>query len=121
MDNVAKFNSSAMQMISIKQLGDILGVSRATIYRWINDGLIPAPIQLGPRRVAFPRQSVEQFISSRADLSEVEVSASLANAAPELLDALICLLDKADLVFGKIYPETRNDARAAIARARGEA
>jgi excisionase family DNA binding protein len=120
MNNTAKFNGSAMQLISITQLGDILGVSRATIYRWIKDGLIPSPIQLGPRRVAFPRESVEQFISSRADVREVDASAHLIAAAPDLLAALECLLDKADYEWSGEWPETRNDARAAIAKAKGE-
>jgi prophage regulatory protein len=59
--------SNPLQMLGVKQLCALLGISRATLYRWIKDGLIPAPIQLGPRRVAFPLASIEQFISSRSE------------------------------------------------------
>lgn len=54
-------------MLGPKELCAELGISRATLYRWIKDGLIAAPIQLGPRRVAFPLSSIEQFISSRSE------------------------------------------------------
>ena len=49
-----------------------------------------------------------------------DANARLIAAAPELLEALECLLAKADIEFKNIWPETRNDARAAIAKAKGE-
>lgn len=63
----------------------------------------------------------------RGDLSSAETKAniSLIKTAPELLAALECLLAKADIEWGQrgtggIWPETRNDAREAIAKSRGE-
>ena len=55
------------------------------------------------------------------DHEQVDANAHLIAAAPELFEALRCLLEKADLEFtnGR-WPETRNDARAALAKALGE-
>jgi excisionase family DNA binding protein len=64
---MATVHSNPLQMLGVKQLCALLGISRATLYRWVKDGLLPAPIQLGPRRVAFPIASIEQFISSRSE------------------------------------------------------
>lgn len=46
----------------------------------------------------------------------------LMEAAPDLLHALQCLLDKCDQEWGVkgIWPQTRNDAMAAIAKAKGK-
>jgi excisionase family DNA binding protein len=123
MSNTAKFNGSAMQMISINQLGDILGVSRATIYRWIKDGLIPAPIQLGPRRVAFPRESVEKLISSRVDVSKAGSNAHLIAAAPDLLAALqdiYAIIEREKTSLPLCFAYSHGKAANAIARAKGE-
>jgi prophage regulatory protein len=35
---------------------------RSTIYSWIAQGLFPAPVRIGPRRVAWRKQDVDQWI-----------------------------------------------------------
>jgi predicted DNA-binding transcriptional regulator AlpA len=41
------------------------GISRPTMYRWIDDGLLPAPVQIGPNRIAFLRQEVREALAKR--------------------------------------------------------
>jgi len=55
-------------------------------------------------------------------MEELKANARLIAAAQELLNALISLLDKCDAEWKipGIWPETRNDARRAIAKAEGK-
>lgn len=41
------------------------GVSRSTIWRWVKSGDFPAPIQLGPRAVAWPASEIADWMASR--------------------------------------------------------
>ena len=43
-----------MAMVDIK--------SRATIYRWIRDGVIPPPLKLGPRNVGWRASTIQDFL-----------------------------------------------------------
>ena len=47
-------------------------VPKSTLYHWINRGIFPRPIQLGPRRVAFCRDQIEAWKFERASASEGE-------------------------------------------------
>jgi predicted DNA-binding transcriptional regulator AlpA len=52
--------------VSVPQLLKFLGgISRATMYRWIEDGLLPTPVQLGPNRVAFLREEIREALAKR--------------------------------------------------------
>jgi prophage regulatory protein len=42
-----------------------IGISRSTLYLWVQRGLFPKPKKIGPRRVAWLESSVQQFIASR--------------------------------------------------------
>ena len=63
------------QMVSINQLCKELTISRATLYRWVELGHLPAPIKIGPPsahgksrgRVAFRRADIEAFLASRGE------------------------------------------------------
>ncbi len=39
--------------------------SRRTYYRWISQGLFPAPISIGPNSVAWLESSIKEFIESK--------------------------------------------------------
>ena len=39
--------SNAPQLMRIKEVCDMLAISRATIYRWVDEGKFPQPIILG--------------------------------------------------------------------------
>lgn len=52
----------SIQLISLKELMKIYPISRATVYRQIKAGLLPAPVQIGTRRVAWRLDEIEQHI-----------------------------------------------------------
>lgn len=39
----------ANRILGIRQLEEMLGITRTTIYRWQRDGNFPAPLKLGQR------------------------------------------------------------------------
>ena len=39
--------------------------SRATLWRWVRAGHLPAPVQLGPNSVAWRRSTYEAWLNSR--------------------------------------------------------
>jgi len=41
--------------ITISRIPSIYGISRATVYRWIESGKLPDPIRLSPRIVGWKR------------------------------------------------------------------
>lgn len=43
----------------------LTGLGRSTIYRWIADGSFPAPVQLGPRAVAWRSSDLDRWAQSR--------------------------------------------------------
>jgi prophage regulatory protein len=38
------------------------GLSRTTLYRWVADGRFPHPIKVGPRLIAWPSRTIDQWI-----------------------------------------------------------
>lgn len=47
-----------------KQVEDRTGLSRSTIYLWIQEGLFPKPINLGPRAVGWVEAEIEAWLDS---------------------------------------------------------
>lgn len=43
----------------------LLGVSKATLWRWRREGVFPHPIQLGPNTVGWRRGDVDEWLASR--------------------------------------------------------
>lgn len=43
------------------------GLSRSTIYLWIQEGLFPKPINLGPRSVGWVESEIEAWLDSRIE------------------------------------------------------
>ncbi len=46
-----------------------LSVHRSTLRRWVEQGRLPAPIQIGPRTVAWDAEEIEQWQAERAAAS----------------------------------------------------
>lgn len=51
--------------VRTRHLLPVLGVSRATLCRWINEGVFPKPIALGQRMKAFKVEDVRAFIDAQ--------------------------------------------------------
>lgn len=53
------------RMIRLKEVVEITGYSRATIYRLMDLGMFPMKVKLGLRAVAWKKSDVENWLSSR--------------------------------------------------------
>ena len=53
------------------QLTDLIGVSKTTIYRWIDSGKFPNYIKIGDRAIGWRVDDVHEWIESRASDQEV--------------------------------------------------
>jgi prophage regulatory protein len=61
-------------MTSILRLPDVearCAVNRRTLYYWIERGLFPRPISLGPRTVGWLDRDIEAWINEKAQASRV--------------------------------------------------
>ncbi len=45
-----------------KAVGD---KSRRTIYRWIEEGIFPKPVPIGPNSVGWPESTIKEFIETK--------------------------------------------------------
>ena len=57
----------------LKELKEILGVGKSTIYYWIKEGKFPRPIHLGQRCVGWLSSDIERWLNEKK--SEVKVDA----------------------------------------------
>lgn len=49
------------------EVQDRYKTTRSTLYRWINRGIFPAPVKLGPRMVRWKLSDLEQFEQQREE------------------------------------------------------
>jgi excisionase family DNA binding protein len=56
-------------LMNATQLADFLGVSKATVYRWAEDGRLPS-LRLGPGVVRFDPTAVRGWLETRVRESE---------------------------------------------------
>ena len=62
--------TSRSKLLRIGEVAEWLGISRSTIYKWIDEGRFPAPIKFGERdraRVAArgEEETIKQWIEAR--------------------------------------------------------
>jgi len=48
-----------------KKAMEYLGVQRTALYQWVRDGLLTAPIKLGPRASGWRKSTLDNFIKQR--------------------------------------------------------
>lgn len=53
------------RMLRIAEILQITGVSAATIWRWVKDGIYPAPVKLGPNSVGWRESAIREWLESR--------------------------------------------------------
>ncbi len=51
-------------IMSLNEVLEITGLSRTTIWRYEREGIFPHRVQLGPRRVGYPRSKIEHWMQS---------------------------------------------------------
>ena len=43
----------------------VTGLSRSTIYKWMNEGSFPKPVKLGPRAVGWREADINYWLETR--------------------------------------------------------
>ncbi|PSV36846.1 AlpA family phage regulatory protein [Photobacterium sp. GB-27] len=56
---------SLPKLVSVNEILKAIGVSRATIYRWMDAGTFPTSIDISEGRVAWYEHEVKEWIDSR--------------------------------------------------------
>ena len=56
---------SPRKLLRLPQVLDLTGLSRASIYRYVDAGDFPRPVKLGARAVAWRASDVEAWIEGR--------------------------------------------------------
>jgi len=54
-----------MKILRLKQVLDITGLSRSTIYAYISDGLFPKQIAIGERAVGWTSDDIDQWLNEK--------------------------------------------------------
>ncbi len=52
-------------LLSIEMICQRTTAARSTIYSWVRKGVFPGPVRVGPRRVAWRKTDVDEWIASR--------------------------------------------------------
>ena len=60
------------RLIRLPEVMDRIPLSRTSIYNRINDGTFPKPIKLGSKSVAWLESSIDEWIASHVEFSQVE-------------------------------------------------
>lgn len=64
MQNVTK----PSQLLRFNSVQELTALSRTEIYRRIKNGTFPAPIKIGVRAIAWPSETIAQYIDSLASV-----------------------------------------------------
>lgn len=54
-----------LQFLTVQQVCAMFNISRATVWRWVSTGHLPAPVKLGPNTTRWRAADVEAFLASR--------------------------------------------------------
>jgi prophage regulatory protein len=63
-------NNSPVRILRGPEVRARIGLSRSSLYNYIQRGLFPPPIKLGPRCVGWMEEDVVQWIVNRQSASE---------------------------------------------------
>jgi len=53
------------RMLRLPQVLDRTGLSRATVYKWIDRDEFPRPVKLGVRLIAWRESDIEEWLETR--------------------------------------------------------
>ena len=60
-----KRSTQPLRFMRMREVIEMVGVSRATIYRWMDAGDFPRSIALGGNSIAWSEKSVQEWMESR--------------------------------------------------------
>lgn len=52
------------ELLTMDEVAEMLGAHRSSVYNWIRSGRLDPPIRIGPRKVAYKRSTIQDFIDS---------------------------------------------------------
>jgi prophage regulatory protein len=59
--NLFSRSSSAAKSDRIREVCDLAGVCRATVYRWVSEGAFPQPVRISDRAVRWKVDEIEAW------------------------------------------------------------
>ena len=62
-----------MRIIRRTDVQKMTGLSRSTIYKWMDEGLFPKPVKLGPRAVGWVEDHIDAWINDRTGEAKSDV------------------------------------------------
>lgn len=65
------------RIVRLPELIEVIGLSAATLYRWMDEGQFPRPVKLGPNSVGWRSSVIQAWLNSR---EEVEARTTSDNA-----------------------------------------
>lgn len=71
MFKAAQLNIQEDPFVRFKDQGHITGLGRTTVYSYIKQGFIPAPIKLGARACGWRLSTLREWLATRAESSQV--------------------------------------------------
>ena len=57
-----------MKLLKLKDVMAMTSLSKASVYRQMNDGKFPASVKIGPRSVAWVSSEIESWIEEKINL-----------------------------------------------------
>ena len=58
-------NTISHRMLRLPEVRDITGVSRSSIYKWMDEGKFPLPRKLSERAIAWDSREIAKWVDSR--------------------------------------------------------
>lgn len=64
-EHTPNHNHDDLAMLSAAALCELLDISRVSLWAWRRDGRFPAPVRLGPNRIAWRKADVAEWLAAR--------------------------------------------------------
>ena len=64
-------SSHTTTILRRRQVEQRTGLARSTLYQYMQDGMFPKPVRLGPRAVGWLASDVDAWIASRVKVSPI--------------------------------------------------
>ena len=63
-----------------REVMELIGISRPTLYRWLQLGTFPEPIKIGPQKLAWRRDDVIEWLANRPEVTIRPPAGDVASA-----------------------------------------
>ena len=63
-----------MRIIRLREVMELTGLARSTVYKYVEAGTFPQPVPLGGRSVGWVEQEVEDWVLARIEERDATIS-----------------------------------------------